>query len=156
MDEYINEGAAAPLQDLMQGPDPVAENQIGVGGPAQWTAPALQPVPRARLFAPAWVVVTAAIVAGLMLLAVTFGIGVAVGTHVGRFSRGAVGAMMQPPGGWNGGNGLNSDERSSDRQGPNGWRNEQQGDRDNPYGGRGGRGRAFPRALPSPDATTQP
>ena len=102
-----------------------------------------------------WVIVTAAAVAGLILLALTFGIGVAVGSHASRFSRGPAGLMMQPPGGRGGQNGW-QDDGTSDPRSPGDERGWRRGGQGSDYRGYGEHGRSFPRALPSPDTTTQP
>ena len=99
------------------------------------------PAPKASRRPATWIIVTASVAAGVLLLAITFGIGVAVGSHASRFERGAAGMMMQPPGNWNGERGLRDDSNGS--QGGQGYNYHG-------YGGRGGQ-----RSLPSPDATPQ-
>ena len=175
MDEIINEGATAPLPEpesapAMPGPSgapaepayaaPAAPDS-GYAHPAGYTpsagypqfpayAPA-PPAPRAAQVPPRWVVVTASVFAALFILALTFGMGVKVGAHAGRFDPRFGGQMMQRgPMGW-----QNDQNGPSGRNG-NGYNPRGQGRGYGNMPGYGGPGRGFPRALPSPDATTQP
>lgn len=153
MDEPIDEGATAPLPQQEPNSAPAAdagtpvatptESQIANGPPPAapmpaYAEPAPPPAHRVWRVPDRWVVIVASVIAGVVLLGAAFGIGVKVGAHASRFDRGFGRAMMQPPYG---------------RDGQNEW---QYGPNGKNYRGYGGRGQAFPRAVPSPDTTTQP
>ena len=172
MDENIQEGATVPLPEPQRGSEPVVpEPTAPAWAPAAEAAP---PAPEAYAAAPVYeptpapvspaehkrysissrtLAIIGGVLGGLLLLAITFGVGVQVGAHAGRFDRG-VGGMMpygqgMPNGTPNGERGWQNDQRGD---GPGGWQNDQRGSVPN-YGGRGN---GFHQAVPSPDTTSRP
>lgn len=154
MDEPINEGTTAPLPQEAASPAPAADASgappapptgppIGyepppVAATPTYVEPAAARSPRVWHVPARWVVIVASVIAGVLLLGAAFGMGVKVGAHASRFDRGYGRAMMQAPYG---------------RDGQNEWQYRPNGRNYRSYGGRG---QAFPRAVPSPDTTTQP
>ncbi len=142
---YASQPSAAPGYATVPAYPP-ATQPYAAGAPeyAQVsTTPPDATAPRASRRPSTWVIVTASIVAGVLLLAITFGIGVAVGSHASRFTRGPGGTMMQAPRGLGGERGWRD---NGDAQGQNG----QPGYDYHGYGGRGA-----PQNIPNPETTPQ-
>ena len=174
MDEIINEGATAPLPDPEPAPQPATPEPASVEAAAPATeyagygasepaplyaaapaAPSAPAVQKTYQVPARWLVIGLSVLAGLLILAATFGIGVKVGAHAGRFDRSFGGTMMQ--------RGQLPDGQYPNGQNPHGWQDESDGyyprgeGRGHPnIPGYGAPGRGLPRALPSPNATTQP
>lgn len=146
MGESTEEGATTPLPGII----PAEGGTTGEASAAPLYAPvpAAGSVPHASHAVPRWVVVTAAVLGAVFVLAVTFGMGVAVGSHASRFNRGPEGLMMQAPGGWRGEQGWQNDRSMPRARGERG-----RGSADPGYGGRM---RGFPGGQPSCGATTTP
>jgi len=153
MDEPVNEGATAPLPEQVPNSAPAVDAGTPVATPTEppiayepppvaplpaYAEPVPRPAHRVWHVPARWIVIVASVIAGVLLLGAAFGTGVKVGAHSGRDERGYGGTMMQAPHG---------------RDGQNEW---QYGPNSNNYRGYGGRGRTFPRVVPSPDSTTQP
>lgn len=176
MDEPINGEVTAPLPQPAPGidpnaayppptdpnaayPPPTAASDVPPTPSAPPVVPPHPPQARGSLPVPLWVVVSAAVIGALVILAITFGLGVAVGAHSTRYDRVPAGMGMVPPGldggeqGWQDGGSVPGPRGGDPRGG--GMRRWNDDARDD-YQGYGGRGRGFHRALPSPDATTQP